>query len=69
MRDAGAVRSLVMVLALGVGVLALGGCARDIRLRHQFTGEMAVCSGSPFSQGLLRCLEHHEREGYRRVSD
>lgn len=68
MRNAGSLRVITM-LALGVGALVLTGCAREIKLRHQFTGEAAVCSGSPFSQGLLRCLEHHEREGYRRVPE
>ena len=68
MRDAGAARSLMMFLALGLGALTLGACSSEITLRHQFTGQTAVCQGSPFSQSLVRCLEHHEREGYRRVS-
>jgi hypothetical protein len=68
MPDAGAVRSLTMLLALALGAATLGACSSEIRLRHQFTGETAVCQGSPFSQSLVRCLEHHEREGYRRVS-
>jgi hypothetical protein len=59
----------VMLLAVGLGALALGACASEIKLRHQFTGQTAVCSGSAVSQSLLRCLEHHEREGYRRVSE
>ena len=46
----------------------LAGCASEIKLRHQFTGQAAECRGSPFSQAMVRCLEHHEREGYRRVS-
>ena len=68
MRNAGCPPS-IMMLAFGLGALALTACASEIKLRHQFTGEAAVCSGSPFSQSLLRCLEHHEREGYRRVSE
>lgn len=69
MRDAGAARSLMMLLALGLVTSAVTGCASEIRLRHQFTGETAVCSGTPFSKDLVRCLEDHEREGYRRVSE
>ena len=69
MRDTGAVRSLPMLLALGLGALALDGCASQIALRHQFTGHTVVCNGTPFSKALVRCLEDHEREGYRRVSD
>lgn len=68
MRDARSLRSVTM-LALGVGALALTACGTQVKLRHQFTGEAAVCSGTPFSQTLLRCLEHHEREGYRRVPE
>jgi hypothetical protein len=53
--------------ALGLLAFSLAGCASEITLRHQFTGQTAECRGSPFSQALVRCLEHHEREGYRRV--
>ena len=69
MRDTWAVRSFRMLLALVLGALALGGCASRIELRHQFTGDTVVCNGNPFSQTLVRCLEDHEREGYRRVSN
>ena len=55
------------LLALGLFGSTLAGCASEITLRHQFTGQTAECRGSPFSQALVRCLEHHEREGYRRV--
>ena len=55
------------LLALGLLGSTLAGCASEIKLRHQFTGQTAECRGSPFSQELVRCLEHHEREGYRRV--
>lgn len=68
MRHAASLRSITL-LALGLGALALTACATEVKLRHQFTGQAAVCSGSPFSQSLLRCLEHHEREGYRRVPE
>jgi hypothetical protein len=56
-----------VLLALGLFGSTLAGCASEIKLRHQFTGQAAECRGSPFSQAMVRCLEHHEREGYRRV--
>ena len=53
---------------LGLLGATLAGCASEVTLRHQFTGQTVVCRGSPFSQAMVRCLEDHEREGYRRVA-
>lgn len=64
-RPAWRMRALLMLGLLGA---TLAGCASEVTLRHQFTGQTAVCRGSPFSQAMVRCLEDHEREGYRRLA-